>query len=159
MLRVLIISLFLYGCSSHIKTFEYVAYDQSFIPSCAIKITGEYWKWRYIQGSSGDIKGDVSHFYGLYLHLVKLSEGNVELSNERVMCNSLILMSPELARMMNYFGKNVSPMRFYYDFISQITDSNLDARVLTEHEVENLVVSVIQEVESRFLDDHTGEID
>ena len=153
MLRIFIICFFLYGCSSHIKTFEYVAYDQSIVPSCAIKLTSEYWKWRYVQGGSHDIKRDVARLYDLYLQSVKLSERNIKLSNEKVMCKSLILMSPELARIMNYFGKNTSPMSFYYDFISQTADSNLDEKLLTEHELENLSVSVIKKVEARFLDE------
>lgn len=153
MLRALIISFFLYGCNSHIKTFEYVAYDQNIIPSCAIALTDEYWKWRYVQDGPSDIKEDVTHLYDLYLQSVKLSDMNVKLSNERVMCNSLILMSPELARIMNYFGKNASPMSFYYGFILHISYSNFDEKILTESEFENLVTSVIQEVEIRFLDE------
>lgn len=151
MLRILLISVFLYGCSAQIKTFEYVVYDQNIMPSCAIKFTDEYWKWRYAQSDSGDIKVDASRLYDLYRQSIKLSGENVELSNERVMCNSLILMSPELARIMNAFGKNTSPMSFYYGFIAQLANSNLDKKLLTEHEIENLIVSVIQKNEEKYL--------
>lgn len=156
MLRVLIISLLSLGCSAHIKTFEYVAYDQSVMPSCAIKVTDEYWNWRDSQGRPEEIKSDLLSLYKFYSQSVKSSDMNAKLSNERVMCNSLILMSPELARVMNYFGENASPMSFYYALVSQISDSGLNEKRLAEHEMESLVVSVIQEVESRFLDDQAA---
>lgn len=157
MLRILLISFFLYGCSSQIKTFEYVVYDQSIMPSCAIKFTDEYWQWRYAQSGSDDIKRDVARLYDLYLQSIKLSGESIELSNERVMCNSVILMSPELARIMNSLGKNTSPMSFYYGFISQIANLNIDKKLLAEHEIEKLAVSVIQKNEEKFLHEKTAQ--
>lgn len=156
MLRVLIISLLFFGCSAYIKTFEYVVYDPGVMPSCAIKVTDEYWRWRDSQGRPEEIKSDLLNLYKLYIQSIKLTETNISLSNEKLMCNSLILMSPELARVMNYFGENASPMKFYYGLVLKISDSGLDDKTLTEHEMESLVVSVIQEVESKFLGDQAA---
>jgi len=123
------------------------------LPSCAIKVADEYWKWRDSQGRPEEIKSDLLNLYKFYSQSVKSSDMNVKWYNERVMCNSLILMSPELARVMNYFGRNASPISFYYALVSEISDSGLNEKRLAEHEMERLVVSAIQEVESRFVDD------
>ena len=123
------------------------------MPSCAIKVADEYWRWRDSQGRPEEIKSDLLNLYKFYSQSVKSSDMNVKWYNERVMCNSLILMSPELARVMNYFGRNASPISFYYALVSEISDSGLNEKRLAEHEMERLVVSAIQEVESRFVDD------
>ena len=155
MLRALLFILFFSGCSAQVKTFKYVNYDKNVMPSCAIKITDKYWSWRDAQGKSKEIKDDLLHLYNFYLESVNYNNVSTKLSNDKIWCDSFILMSPELARIMNNYGKNTSPISFYYALISKISNSIFNEKILTEQEMKSLVVASIQDVENKFLDSQT----
>lgn len=154
MLKFLLCGLLLLSENVLAKLYEtYVEYNSDITPSCVIRIDDGYWKWRDSLGPSENIGRDLSKVYEHYLQLVgKLV---AKLPNEEAMCSASFLMSPELAKIFNYFGNNVSPISFYYQIIQRLKDLSPDCqnRTLTVDELGVLIKSSIKEIESRFLEE------
>jgi hypothetical protein len=155
MLRILLFSLFIHGgnLSAQMST-SHVKYDSDVLPSCIIKIDDQYWSWRDSLGASDEVESDLSKLYKNYLSLIK-TEGFGDRSSEEAMCSAAFLMSPELTKVFNYFGGNVSPQDFYYQLIYRISEVNKKNHeaALNSDEFQCLVRSSIKEIESRFLDE------
>lgn len=123
-----------------------IVYEPTATPSCVVSFSDEYWNWRYTQGLPVDRHKDVVSLYHRYLDLSATGHNALPIA----LCNGDFLMSEELARVMNSFGENSSPITIYYQVVSRWSDGTDDRKNLTLAQFENLILSSIKEVESRF---------
>lgn len=122
-----------------------VVYDPDVIPSCIVDFSDEYWDWRYAQGLPTDRHKDVASLYHRYLDSTA-GRNSLPIA----FCAGNLLMSRELARVMNSFGQNASPIAVYYQVVTRWSEGMVDRDDLTLSQFEDLILSSIEEVESRF---------
>ncbi len=134
------------GCVME-KSFSWdVTYDPRIAPSCLITFSDEYWDWRDSQGPSLDRAKDVQSIYKVFTQRVTELHEPFPIS----LCNEEILMSSGLARIMNSFGQNSTPIALYYQMVERWEADLNQEHHLNLFQFENILFASLREIESRF---------
>lgn len=148
--------IFLLGCSLLIScagtvsnTYSgRVVYSKDIAPPCIITFDNDYWTWRDAQGFGGIKESDFESIYSRYLKLARSAD---YVGFEPAFCNSELLFSVELARIMNAFGPNSSPWTLYYRVVTSLREGgNRPSEPLSYTVFRQLLISSIEEIERRF---------
>lgn len=127
-------------------------YDKRVIPSCVIHLGSDYWNWRDGLGRSKSLSHDIDALYRQYASNTKgLDNASNGTPHDEVFCDRHILLSDELARIMNCFGGNATPMAIYHRMVAMLDEIYPQKNgVLSRKEFSDLLLSAIKEIESRF---------
>tara|TARA_B100000768_G_C11178342_1_gene331836 strand:+ start:325 stop:783 length:459 start_codon:yes stop_codon:yes gene_type:complete len=139
----------LVSCSSQILSQGNVVFNNELLPSCYVDIEESYWAWRDKKGVSSNAGEDLK---GLLLHVGIFNSEKHRLGYEDleiVLCDRSFLLSSRLAKVMNFYGRNVHPKDLYSHSLNRISQLGVGVSLDVSGLIE-ILHSSLQELESRF---------